>query len=381
MKIKAVYHTDGVYIRITENRKSKYKKLFQLDKTYWDGSGVKNKHERHNNLNKEIADAVKKYHDKAFNLASEPTSSPFQDIMARPKVDKSFSEAIVQYANLVRKEGKFSSYRKYINAADKVSDFKDVSLSSINQLYLRELHEFLKKKNLKPSTIHRYFKFLKTVIRFESNEDPSVNRSILNYKVKNEESIKEKLTREEFELIVSKDLDQKLSLSRDVFCALVYSWGSRIGDMLQMQPKHIKNDRLEFKEQKTGKHKSVKIDIEFQNLINRYKGTSTHYLFPFLVKAPTDPRKDPIYQKEIESKTSIINKDLKLIAAKCNIDKKITTHVARHTFAVWASKKEVPLYLIQEMLNHSSKSVTENYLKQLNKSKNLDQAAAKVFSL
>jgi len=267
-----------------------------------------------------------------------------------------------------------------MNAADKVTEYKDSQLSDINQTYIRGLHDFLKKKDLKPSTIHRYFKFLKTVVRFESNEDSSVCRSLLNYKVKNVESVKQNLAREKFEAIESKVLDDQLDICRDIFCALVYSWGSRIGDILQMQPNNIKQDRLEFTKQKTGKVKSVKIGEELSDLILKYKGKSPYYVFPMLTSAPTNPRKDPFFQKHIESKTSITNKNLKLITAKCGIEKNVTTHVARHTFAVWASKKEVPLHLIQEMLNHSSKSVTETYLRQLNKSDNLDQAAASVFS-
>ena len=379
MKVKAVYHTVGVYLRITSQRQRKYKKLFTLDKKDWDGTFVKKTHSKYIYLNKDIADSLKVYQDRIFELSRTPDIDPFHEIIPKPKIDKSLSNAVMQYANMIREEGKFNSYRKYVNAADKVIEHKDVSLSNVNQAYLRGLHNFLQKKNLAGSTIHRYFKFLKTVIRFESNEDPSVNRSIFNYKVKNEESIKEKLTREEFDTLAAKDLKDQLDLARDIFCVLVYSWGSRIGDVLQMQAKHLNNGRLEFHEQKTGKLKSVNISEDLEHLINKYKGTSPYYLFPVLTKAPTNPKLDPYYQKHIESKTSVINKNLKLVAALSGIDKNLTTHVARHTFAVWASKKEVPLYLIQEMLNHSSKSVTEAYLKELNKSDNLDQAAASVF--
>lgn len=380
MNIKAVYHSDGIYIRITDNRKHKYKKLFSLDRESWDGSRVKSKHPRQHQLNKQIATSVKEYHEKAEKLSQTPSHNVLNEIVSKPKIDKSLSAAITQYANMVRQEGKFSSYRKYINAADKVSNHKDVPLSKVNQIYLREHHDFLIKLELKASTIYRHFKFLKTVIRFEANEDASVNRSILNFKVKNEESVKEKLSRDEFDKMVAKELDGQIALARDIFCACVYSWGSRIGDVLQLQPKHIKKDRLEFREQKTAKLKSVKIGDELEELITRYTGSSQYYLFPVLSKAPANPREDPIFQKHIESCTSVINKNLKLVAAKCDIEKKVTTHVARHTFAMWASKKEVPLHLIQEMLNHSSKSVTEAYLRELNRSDNLDQAAEHVFN-
>lgn len=55
MTIKEVYHIKGVYIRIIDNRKTKHKKLFTLDKTDWNGNAVKSSHPRHMLLNKQIA--------------------------------------------------------------------------------------------------------------------------------------------------------------------------------------------------------------------------------------------------------------------------------------------------------------------------------------
>jgi integrase len=189
---------------------------------------------------------------------------------------------------------------------------------------------------------------------------------------------KEKLTKDEFQAIINKDLDGNLDLCRDIFCALVFTWGSRIGDILQLKYEDISNGRINIIEQKTGKTKSVVINEELERLIDKWKGKSPYYVFPLLNKAPSDPKKDPVYQKHIESKTAIVNRALKDIASLCDVNKKISSHVARHTFALWASQKNIPLHIIQQMLNHGTKSMTENYIKDLKKSSDLDDAAQEV---
>lgn len=57
-----------------------------------------------------------------------------------------------------------------------------------------------------------------------------------------------------------------------------------------------------------------------------------------------------------------MNLYLKDIAASCRIDKNLTTHVARHTFATTiALANKVSLQNVSKMLGHSSTRMTEHY--------------------
>lgn len=49
---------------------------------------------------------------------------------------KTFSKAIIEYANMVRNEGKFNAYRKYMNAADKVVEYQDTAVIAVTQRYI-----------------------------------------------------------------------------------------------------------------------------------------------------------------------------------------------------------------------------------------------------
>ena len=65
---------------------------------------------------------------------------------------------------------------------------------------------------------------------------------------------------------------------------------------------------------------------------------------------------------EISSKNVLVNKCLKRLAEKAGISKKLTMHIARHSFANAAMKTGIESSKIQGLLGHSSLSITENYM-------------------
>ena len=58
-----------------------------------------------------------------------------------------------------------------------------------------------------------------------------------------------------------------------------------------------------------------------------------------------------------------MNAYLKEIAAICNIDKTLTTHVARHTFASLAVEYGMPIDVLAKVLGHSNTNMTRHYAK------------------
>jgi len=105
------------------------------------------------------------------------------------------------------------------------------------------------------------------------------------------------------------------------------------------------------------------------------KGKDSDYIFPFLdnsaeyskLISPEDFQKaspDLIATlfKKIESRIAICNKGLKAIAKELEINKRLTTHIARHSFADIARRKGISIYDISRLLGHSKTGITERYL-------------------
>ena len=57
-----------------------------------------------------------------------------------------------------------------------------------------------------------------------------------------------------------------------------------------------------------------------------------------------------------------INRQLKVIAKKCDIEKKLSFHMARHTFATSVTLNQgVPIETVSKMLGHAKLTTTQIY--------------------
>ena len=94
-----------------------------------------------------------------------------------------------------------------------------------------------------------------------------------------------------------------------------------------------------------------------QRLINKYANNS-EYVFPIIDTAlPT-----PVYE-QYRLALGRMNRYLKKIASLLNINVRLTTYTARHTWATLARESGAPISIISAGLGHTSEEMTRVYLK------------------
>jgi len=91
------------------------------------------------------------------------------------------------------------------------------------------------------------------------------------------------------------------------------------------------------------------------------------YVFPII----TDPIKS--HRLQYENGLRAHNKTLKELAILCGINKPVSSHVARHSWATIAKYERLPLSVISESLGHNNEKTTYIYLASFEQSR-LDEA-------
>lgn len=137
--------------------------------------------------------------------------------------------------------------------------------------------------------------------------------------------------------------------------------GMRVTDVLWTKWSDIYDKRLHYRMNKNSKLLSLKIPDKVFKILDYYKEDkryATDFVFPELKKANLDDAKD-VYNKR-KTATKKFNDNLKSIAKKAKIDKKITMHIARHTFGNIAGDTIHPL-MLQKLYRHSDLKTTLNY--------------------
>ena len=167
-----------------------------------------------------------------------------------------------------------------------------------------------------------------------------------------------------------------IKTAQKVFMLAFNLAGIRIEDILTLRWDNVKNNRIEYVMAKTGAINSFQITLQIQSLLDYFRSIqvvrSNTLIVPILdekialLKSSKSEIENEKYKKEIGRKTSLINKFLNKISEDAGIDKKITTHIARHSFASIAIKKtNGNVNFVQNALKHSNPKITQVYLASL----------------
>lgn len=224
--------------------------------------------------------------------------------------------------------------------------------------------------SIKRSTVHKYARHLRTIYNMVEDHIP---RSVYpfgknKYLIPVSRKRKNSLSREEMNVLRSyKPVGKMEQEAYDYFMFSYYANGSNLKDIACLKWTDIKdNSYIEYYRQKTlytsAEQEPIVVHLvdNLRQIIKRQGTLKSEYIFPIL--------KPKVTQKELFHLVKItkdrINRQLAAISRKCNISR-ISHSKARHTFANALRQSGVGISVIQELLNHSSESVTKHYIKSL----------------
>lgn len=274
--------------------------------------------------------------------------------------------------------GKIGRLRRLRATKGKMEEFIGRERLPFDQLTPRLLTEFethCLSKNNKQSTIATNLRDIKTIVNRAVRErliKPG-DSPFAYFKIKQGQTAERtKLTFAEVMAIERLQLDEGSDLwhARHVFLFSFYAAGVRFSDCAMMTHGKIISgidgaaDRLAYRMGKSGKLQSVKITPPARRILDSYlkdAADDDRFIFPLMEGYDlTSPKK--LYNAKA-SQNTLMNKSLKEIARRAEIDKPLSTHIARHSFADLARTSGWSIYDISQALQHSSIEMTQRYLK------------------
>lgn len=227
---------------------------------------------------------------------------------------------------------------------------------------LRKYDAYLVNAENNETTRHKKFKMLREFYETAISEGlalaPNPFRS---YKINVLPVKKEKLSLAEFKAL--EDLKLKpgaIKLARDLFLFSYYAKGARFENCVTLRRDEVRDGRINFRTNKGKKYLSVKIHDRLQVLLDQYK--TGKFVFPFVSELKTDPVG---YVAQIGTLNATVNRNLKKAAAFAGIEKPVSFHIARHTFAFHLKHTSDNIHVIKDALGHSDTRTTEIYLDNL----------------
>ena len=367
-------------------------------------------------LNAQLADILAKAKEtyKELDKEGEVTTVALAKEMNTEVVSPSFLAFARERAQMIYDNGGWRNWRKYCGLINKLDAFRkkrrmaDITVADMTVELLTRFDNFLHKwenerepgKLLHPNTIEVQFNILRTLVHraievgiMEASKDP-----FLVFKYKGVKTIKEKLDDSEMERITNLELEEGSLIwhCKNYFLFSYYCAGIRAADLIQLRWGNVTaSGRLHYQMGKNHKERDLLLVDQAIKILRHYQredAKATDYIFPLLsndaeyagyvTQADKDRMRPELRHKmyqDISSKNALINKYLKKIAEKAEIEKPLSMHISRHSFAHIAQESGAESSAIKNILGHSNLATTERYMGSFDTSKT-DETLRNVFA-
>ena len=311
-----------------------------------------------NKINLSIHAHYKEILKRTGKVTASEVKNAFQGMASAQKTLLVFFEEIMQeFHARIGIDRSASTYPKYKNTYKQLKRFlttkykvQDIPLNHLDLPFIEafDFHLRVERKMTDESVATVVFLLFKAV-RLALHRNLITYPPFLGFKVKKPEFQIRSLTKEEFERLISTPLEsQSQCFIRDLFVFASFTGISYV-DLKKLMWKDIVTEEggslwISMSRQKTGIPFHVKLlDIPIK-ILEKYRGLAKDNLvFPVLGQGR-------------------INYALKIIARHCRIDKAISFHQSRHTFASQLCLSQgVPIESVSRMMGHRNIQTTQRY--------------------
>ncbi len=224
--------------------------------------------------------------------------------------------------------------------------------------------EHEKKKGRKVNGIATDLHVMKYVFHKAMEDDITDRYPFHGIVLKKQQTRKRCLTLEQLRALRDFPLAGTKEMYRDCFMLGFYLIGINISDLLYLPKEAMKNGRIEYRRNKTGKLYDIRVEPEAMEIIKRHKSRKKELLLSFLEEANT-PSVNYFANKLARNLRNVGHKDRTGVkVVKTPIESGITSYWARHTWATLASEIDIPMEIIGRALGHSlwENAVTSVYI-------------------
>jgi site-specific recombinase XerD len=232
----------------------------------------------------------------------------------------------------------------YTTLRKKLIDHRpNLSFTEIDYSFMKSFESYLLKTG---SGVYNMTKFFKTALGEAHRQKLTKDDSWKDFKVPRPNERKISLTSEELSLVEKCDVsgNKDLELTKDVFLFSCYVGGMRFGDVTKFTKADYKKGAISIIQEKTKEPQIAYVDVRAKKILAKYIGKCKDG--------------EPVFPKIYSQKA---NKKIKEIMTLCRIEKHMTFHASRNTFAGYMTEKNINSFIVSKMMGHKRLSQTFSY--------------------
>ncbi len=337
----------------------------RIQKELWDAKGNRAKGKSResttvnfalDNIKAQIAKHYQRLSDREAYVTAEMVRNAYQGIGTEYEtLLRAFDKENAAFAKRVGKDRSERTYRKYLIVRKYLADFikkqykrTDMAMNELTEDFIRDYCLYLRNKvGLAQSSVWIYSIPLKHIVTSAHYNGKIPRNPFAQYHVDPDHKEREFLTENEIKAMSSIELDNpNFALARDLFIFGCWTGISFI-DIKNLTTDNIVDMNGSFwitsKRQKTGVPFQIKLMDVAMQIIKRYEPFRTgNRLFDI-------------------GSYNMVNRRIKTVAKRCGIEKTVSFHLSRHSFAVLALNYGMPIESVSKILGHTNITTTQIY--------------------
>lgn len=249
-----------------------------------------------------------------------------------------------------------SNYRAALTSFTRLMG-NGLTVDDLNQQTIESWQHRLKEHGVKLNTISCYMRSLRSVINH--CEVPPMAKSAFDTVFKGStKTDKRSISSRDIQKLSALELKEgsRLQFARDIFLFSFFALGMPFVDVAFLRKNQIANGYIEYLRHKTKQAIRVKVEPQMQRIINKYSKPDSPYVFPILNTGT---------MAEYEAVRDIYNRQLRRLSKMAGLSRKLTSYVARHSWASMAYSQNVDLSVISKALGHTNSKTTMVYIREI----------------
>lgn len=278
----------------------------------------------------------------------------------------SFPDYVQGLAKGLEHEGRYPASQSYSTLHRSLREFaqpNSLEFADIVPATIKKYERWLYDRGCCRNTVSLYMRLMRSICRQAAAAEMMEYTDALFARVFTgyDPSDKRAVSADIFSELIALDLTHNpgLAFARDLFLLSFYLRGIPFIDLAHLRRGDIRNGVLHYRRSKTGQPLAVTLEVWAMEIIRRYETQmpDSPFLLP-IIKRPQGGDE----QKQYDSALRLYNKRLRKLASLLKVTGKLTSYVARHSWATLAYHDGIPVSEISAGLSHTSEHVTYAYL-------------------
>lgn len=279
-----------------------------------------------------------------------------------------YAEKVINELKLAKKDGNAFVYEQAVSFVKKYNNDCDIPFQKITFSFLKNVEARFMSGDNSLNGLSFYLRTVRAIYN-RAIKDGVAREAwypFKHYSIRSTKTKKRAIRKPDMDKIRGLNLVENSPKwhARNYFLFSFYNRGMNFADMAYLRVSNVGQDRITYRRSKTSKEFSVRITEPTRQLLNIYMKDkeSDEFVFPIIERTDREGQ-----MKDLYNKRRTLNKYLKRMGVECSIGTKITSYVARHSWATIAKDLNLPIAVISEGLGHEDIKTTQIYLDSFDK--------------